>query len=124
MSVEGWRGRLDEAASEAPAALIRTLLAFLRRRLDLDVALVASFQDGIYVIDEVDGDPDVWEDLPDRELSVSDSYCVRVIDGRLPAVIPDTSRNQTTAALPITAALGIGSYIGATSTGPTATRSG
>lgn len=118
MSVEGWRGRLDEAASEAPAALIRTLLAFLRRRLDLDVALVASFQDGIYVIDEVDGDPDVWEDLPDRELSVSDSYCVRVIDGRLPAVIPDTSRNQTTAALPITAALGIGSYIGAPINGP------
>ena len=34
--------------------------------------------------------------------SMPETYCVRVIDGRLPAVIPDTTANQTTAALPLT----------------------
>lgn len=124
MRVEGWVGGLAETDSEAPDALICTLLGFLRRRLHLDVAFVASFHDGVYVVDEIDGDPGVWDTVPDRELSVSDSYCVRVIDGRLPSVIPDTSRNQTTAALPITAALDIGSYVGAPINGPNGAPSG
>ncbi|MDA2891938.1 EAL domain-containing protein [Mycolicibacterium sp. BiH015] len=109
----GLAGGLDEVDSEAPAALIRTLLGFLRRRLDLDFAWIASFRDGAYVIDEFDGEPGVGDPVADRVLSVADSYGVRVIDGRLPAVIPDTSRNQTAAALSITGELGVGSYIGA-----------
>ncbi|MDG4663716.1 EAL domain-containing protein [Mycobacterium sp. 236(2023)] len=118
MRTEGVGGDLDESKSETPAALIRTLLSFVRRRLDLDYAWVASFHDGVYVIDEFVSNLDEWNPLPDRELSVSESYCVRVIDGRLPPVIPDTSLNQTTAALPITSEVGVGSYVGAPINGP------
>ncbi|PRC62241.1 diguanylate phosphodiesterase, partial [Mycobacterium sp. ITM-2017-0098] len=49
---------------------------------------------------------------------LADSYCVRVIDGRLPAVIPDAAANQTTALLPITGQLGVGSYAGVPVFGP------
>lgn len=109
----GLAGGLDEVNSEASAALIRTLLGFLRRRLKLDFAWIASFRDGVYVIDEFDGEPGVGDPVADRVVSISDSYGVRVIDGRLPAVVPDTTLNQTAAALSITAEVGVGSYIGA-----------
>jgi diguanylate cyclase (GGDEF)-like protein/PAS domain S-box-containing protein len=105
-------GPLVEVEPEIPGELVRTLLAFLRRRLGLDAAWLSSFHDGTQVVEVVDGNTDVMGLSPGRRSSHSESYCVRVIDGRLPAVIPDTAANQTTAVLPITRELGLGSYVG------------
>jgi len=54
------------------------------------------------------------------ELAWDGSFCVRVLDGRLPSYIPDTRLNPITAALPVREQVGIGSYIGA----PVRTRDG
>src|SRR6185369_13245343 len=40
-------------------------------------------------------------------------YCARVLDGRLPAAVPDTAADQRTATLPVTAKHRIGAYLGA-----------
>ncbi|VEG51790.1 PAS/PAC and GAF sensor-containing diguanylate cyclase/phosphodiesterase [Mycolicibacterium aurum] len=103
---------------ESPVELVQTLLGFLRRRLGLDTAWLSSFDEGMEVIEMADGGIEGQCISPGLRWVLSDSYCVRVIDGRLPAVIPDTAANQTTALLPITRQLGIGAYVGVPVLGP------
>ena len=43
---------------------------------------------------------------------LDDTYCQRIVDGRLPRVITDTSLHPAAVELPVTAAVGIGSYVG------------
>lgn len=43
---------------------------------------------------------------------LKESYCVRMVDGRLPSIIPATDKNPMTRQLPVTERLNIGAYIG------------
>lgn len=118
MQVDGVVEHPAGVQPEIPVDLVRTLLTVLRRRLGLDSAWLSSFQDGNHVIEVLDGEAEALALSEGRRLLLSESYCVRVIDGRLPAVIPDTSANQTTAVLDITRELGLGAYIGVPVPGP------
>lgn len=101
-----------ERAPADPVEMTRTLLAFLRRRLGLEVAWLSSFGGGDQVFELLDGDAQAIGLSPGDRLGLSASYCMRVIDGRLPSVIADTAANQTTAELPVTHDLGLGAYVG------------
>ncbi|NTY61717.1 EAL domain-containing protein [Mycolicibacterium sphagni] len=119
MRFEGDGEPLSDDGPEIPVELVRTLLSLLRTRLGLDTAWLASFRDGMQTMEVLDGDAEaVNRSLGDRT-SLSDSYCVRVIDGRLPAIIPDTAANQTTAALPVTSEWNLGAYVGVPVLSPT-----
>jgi diguanylate cyclase (GGDEF)-like protein/PAS domain S-box-containing protein len=113
MPLDEVNGHLVDDQPEIPVDLVRTLLAFLRRRLGLDIAWLSSFHDGMEVIEVCDGDADAVGIFPGKRLVLAESYCVRIIDGRLPAVIPDTSANRIAAVLPTTRELGLGAYVGA-----------
>lgn len=104
--------RIQNALDEVSAEPVRTLLRVLRHRLGLDAAWLSSFSGGDQVFEVLDGDAEALGLSPGDRVSLSGSYCIRVIDGRLPAVIPDTSANQTTAELPVTRELGLGAYVG------------
>lgn len=118
MRVNGTDERLAEAETEVPAELIRTLLSVLRSRLGLDTAWLSTFNDGSLVYEVLDGDAEALGLSPGSRLSLLGSYCVRVVDGRLPSVIADTSANEMTASLAITRDLGVGSYVGVPVLGP------
>lgn len=112
MWVDKAGGRLVDDQPEIPADLVRILLSVLRQRLGLDAAWLSSFTEGTQVIEVLDGDTDSMGLAPGQRSPLSETYCVRVIDGRLPAIIPDTSANPTTAVLPITHEYGLGAYVG------------
>ncbi|MEZ0339893.1 EAL domain-containing protein [Mycobacterium sp. pV006] len=97
---------------EFPVDLARTLLGVLRQRLGLETAWLSSFRDGMQIIEVLDGDGEAFGLASGQRSQLSESYCVRVIDGRLPAVIPNISANQIATALPITEESGIGAYVG------------
>ncbi|WP_374157350.1 EAL domain-containing protein [Mycobacterium sp. G7A2] len=117
MLVDG-AGGLPAAESETPVDLIRTMLSVLRRRLGLETAWLSSFRDDVQVFEVLDGNPEAMGLSCGAGASLAGSYCVRVIDGRLPSVIPDTSVNETTAILPITGELDLGAYVGVPVLGP------
>ncbi|GFM17970.1 PAS/PAC and GAF sensor-containing diguanylate cyclase/phosphodiesterase [Mycobacterium sp. PO1] len=117
MLVDG-AGGLPAAESETPVDLIRTMLSVLRRRLGLETAWLSSFRDDVQVFEVLDGNPEAMGLSCGAGASLAGSYCVRVIDGRLPSVIPDTSVNETTAILPITGELDLGAYVGVPVVGP------
>ena len=91
---------------------IERILSLARAALDMDVALLGSF-DGDFVVEAVDGEND-WFDLEvGTHLPVEQTYCMRMTQGELPHLIHDAAADARTADLPLTRELGVGAYIGA-----------
>jgi GAF domain-containing protein len=103
-----------DAASDAMTEGVSRLLKDLRELLEMDIALVAEFRDGHRIFRHVDENPSgpsrlhVGESVP-----LEGTYCQRVIDGRLPAMIPNTAALPETQGLAATQSLGIGAYLSA-----------
>lgn len=112
MRFDGVGESVAEDGPEIPVDLVRALLGLLRSRLGLETAWLSSFRDGMQTFEVLDGDADSMGLSSGDRASLFDSYCVRVIDGRLPGIIPDTRANQITDALPVTRDLNLGAYVG------------
>lgn len=88
------------------------LLDVVRRRLGMEFAWVSTFGDGCQVFDVVNGDADRFDLRAGDSGDIDGSFCVRVLDGRIPNIVRDTSDNEATADLDVTREMGVGSYIG------------
>ncbi|OAM52474.1 hypothetical protein A7981_03080 [Methylovorus sp. MM2] len=92
---------------------LQNTLSALRRHLDMDVAFISRFHDGVREFEYVDS-----KDL-NPPISVGDSgaledgYCQRVIDGRLPEIIndafelPEAMSLEATVKLPVRAHMSV-----------------
>ena len=75
----------------SPDQILPRALRALRSHLGVDVAFISEFRDGRRVYLYVDA----ARDLPAIQIGASDpledTYCQRVVDGRLPELITDTA---------------------------------
>lgn len=83
---------LDDTVSE--------VLRMLRERLKLDVVFVAEFVDGRRVFRFVDQNGRAPELRPGDGNPVEESFCLRVVDGRLPGLIADAAALPATLDVP------------------------
>lgn len=90
---------------------IDALLEVARLQLGMDVAFIAEFSGDQRVMRHISSNGPVGIAPGDSD-PLADSYCQRIVDGRLPRVIPDATANPVSAALAVTAAAHIGAYIG------------
>ena len=91
---------------------IDKVLHAARNHLGMDVAFISEFMDGDRVFRHVDASV---VDAPVREgasVPLSEGYCQRVVDGRLPELIPDTAEVPAALALPETHSIPIGAHLG------------
>lgn len=90
------------------------LLKDVRQLLQMDIAFVAEFLDGDCMIRQLD-----TAHLEAHMLKVEDrkpleeTYCQRIVDGRLPLAIPDTSALAEAKALEATGRLDIKAFLSA-----------
>lgn len=89
---------------------VERVLHALRTHLGMDVAFVSEFRDSDRVMRFVDAEDDAPIAQGDA-LAMDVGYCQRVVDGRLPELIPDTARVDAAMALPETSAIPIGSHL-------------
>lgn len=107
-----------QAAAGPPAetpsfdSLVRDALHSLRMVLGLEVAFISEFKEGRRVFRYVDAEADFTPIPEGSSHPLEESYCQRIVDGRLPELIPDTSQFPEAYCLPVTADLSIGTYIG------------
>jgi EAL domain-containing protein (putative c-di-GMP-specific phosphodiesterase class I) len=93
---------------------VERLLDHARTHLAMEVAYLSDFIDGQEHIVAASGDLSTIGGLAVGDSRpLADSYSARVISGTLPAVIAETKRDPATRDLPVTEALGVGSYVGA-----------
>src|SRR3954471_1778223 len=78
----------------------------------MDVAWVSEFEAGHQVFVSVSDDGTAFGPKAGESSPLRDSYCLRVVDGRLPSAVPDARRHPVTRDLPGTADAGIGCYVG------------
>lgn len=99
------------ATSDVSASLAKRSLESVRQHLGMDVAYVSEFVGGETVFREVDA-PGLGHliSVGDRK-SLDDVYCMHILEGRLPELIPDTADEPLAAAMPITSAVPIGAHV-------------
>jgi len=91
--------------------MVKRALQVMRRHLGLQVAYVSEFVDDQSVFREVDAPGLEALIKPGDSRSLDDVYCRHILAGRLPELIPDTSREPLAMAMPITAAVPIGAHV-------------
>jgi EAL domain-containing protein (putative c-di-GMP-specific phosphodiesterase class I) len=99
-----------EAGGLTTDAHIRKVLHIVRTHLDMDVGFVSEFVDGRRVFRQVDarGETLVKEGGSDP---LEDSFCQRVVDGRMPQLMRDAALDPSAAALPATQAVPVGAHL-------------
>lgn len=92
-------------------ALLLKMLRAIRSHLGMDVAFISQFAEGRRIIRHVDSD---LEDAPVAEGMgdpLDESYCQRVVSGRLPQLIQDASKLPAALELAATEALPVGAHM-------------
>lgn len=110
ITIENARTLLGVSKTQGPQLLQNTLMA-IRRHLGMDVAFISHIHDGIRefnFIDAKDENPPIG--VGDSG-ALEDSYCQRVIDGRLPEIICDAFELPEAMSLPVTVALPVRSHM-------------
>ena len=90
---------------------IEEMLSAVREVLEMDVAFVSEFAGERMVFRVLEGDAESfgWEE--GNGFPIDESYCKRVLDGRVPNVVPDAKREDATRDLRVTTEADIGSYV-------------
>jgi GAF domain-containing protein len=101
-----------DGADDVRLAVLSRLLARIRAAFGMDVVFVSRFENGRRVFTHVDALP-LARDLIKAGSSdpLEDSYCQRIVDGRLPQAIPDAQALPEAAQLAATAAVGVGAHL-------------
>lgn len=90
---------------------VERILSLARAALDMDVALVGSF-DGDFVVQAVDGEYEWFGIEAGTRIPAAQTYCQSMVQGELPHLVRDTAADERTADLPVTREAGIGAYLG------------
>ncbi len=96
----------------ARSTTVERVLAVVNERLGMRLAWVSSFRNGFQVFDSIAGDTDGVDLHPGARFPLADSYCTRVLDGRIGNVVVDAHNEPAVADLPATSTLHIGAYVG------------
>jgi EAL domain-containing protein (putative c-di-GMP-specific phosphodiesterase class I) len=99
-------------ATATPEEAIERILALARHQLGMDVAFVSAIEHGLEQIRAVDGDAESFGLDGGMAIPLEESYCNRMIKGRLPNVVPDARHEERVRDLAVTASAGIGAYLG------------
>jgi response regulator RpfG family c-di-GMP phosphodiesterase len=84
-------------------------VAAVREFLGMDIAYASEFVDGKARVVEVDGEG--FELPKGGEMPLEHTYCQRVLDGRLPNLMPDVRGDDRSASMPITKLFGVGAFV-------------
>lgn len=91
---------------------VQGALATVRELLGMDAAYLAECTDGRQVFRALDGDTESFGMELDSGPLADGTYCARMLSGRLPNVVPDSSADERVRNLDVTQLAAIGSYAG------------
>ena len=94
------------------APSVEGLLALAREQLGLALVAVGQFQGGKQVWRYLDGDGAAFGISSGGEIPLDETYCQRVVHGRLPNLIRDARNEERVRDLALTQEAGIGAYAG------------
>ncbi len=103
---------LAEVASERAPGTIERALSAAREVLGMEVAFTSEFVGGEQVYRSVEGDASSFGLREGDGIPLEGTFCLRVIQGRLPNAVLDARSDEWVRDLEVTREAGIGSYVG------------
>lgn len=104
--------KLSEVASEHTHDTVERVLAAAKEELGMEVAFVSEFTDQRMIFRKLVGDAESFGWQEGEGVTLDDTFCRLLIEGRLPSVIPDANSNGLVKPLNVTGEARIGSYVG------------
>jgi PAS domain S-box-containing protein len=98
---------VDLARQSAP---LEVSLRAVREMLAMDVAYVSEIVGENMVLRELEGDGASFTLAREAAMAREDTYCQRMLDGRIPNLIPDVRADDRTSSLSITRAGNVGAF--------------
>ena len=89
---------------------IERMLREVREALRMDVAFVSEFAGDELVFRAIEGDAESFGWREGESFPLDESYCKRVLDERVPWVVPDAKRQEATRDLRVTSEADMGCY--------------
>jgi GAF domain len=105
------KGLANLASGRPPDSVERTL-ALAREALGMDVAFVSKFTEDRMEFRALEGATGSFGWREGGGVPLEGTFCKRVIDGRLPSVVPDARNDARVSGLEVTREADIGSYVG------------
>ena len=96
--------------SDQRPGTIEDMLRDVRQALQMDVAFISQFNADQLVFHKLEGDAESFGWQEGESFPIDESYCKRVLDGRVPQVVPDAKREDATKDLRVTSEADMGSY--------------
>ena len=96
--------------SDWTSGTVEDVLRDVRETLNMDVAFVSQFSEDQLVFRALEGDEESFGWQEGESFPIDESYCKRVLDGRIPQVVPDAKGEDATKDLRVTSEADIGSY--------------
>jgi len=90
---------------------LERLLQAIRKHMGMDVAFISEFKDGRRFFRQIEIGDSTLAIKPGDSDPLEESYCQRVVDGRLPELIPDACVNVEALTLPATRAVPVGAHL-------------
>jgi GAF domain-containing protein len=100
----------DSGGFRQTSETIEQLLSAVRDALQMDVVFVSQFAQDRLVFRALEGDTESFGWQEGESFPIDESYCKRVLDGRIPQVVPDAKREVATKELRVTSEADMGSY--------------
>ena len=96
--------------SDRTPGTIEDMLRDVREALQMDVAFVSKFEGDQLVFRKLQGDAESFGWREGESFPIDESYCKRVLEGRIPRVVPDARREDATKDLRVTSETDMGCY--------------
>lgn len=98
-------------ASMSIAEMLTEALAAVRNHLRMEVAFIGEFREGRRVFRQLDGRYQALSLAVGEGGPLGESYCQRIVDGRLPELIRNAAELKEALSLPVTQALPVGAHL-------------
>jgi GAF domain-containing protein len=98
------------AMSDRTPGTIEDMLRDVREALRMDVAFISKFAGDQLVFRKLEGDAESFGWREGESFPIDESYCKRVLDGRIPQVVSDARREDATKDLRVTTEADMGCY--------------
>jgi GAF domain-containing protein len=106
----------DRRSARSEEVVVSTL-ELARAETSMDVAVLGEIHDGREVVRVVAGEADSFGLAAGASLPVEETFCQRLLEGRLGNVVRDATNDERVRDLEVIRAAGIGAYIGVPLTG-------
>src|SRR5512132_1028147 len=100
------------ASAPPTSSIVHDTVELARAALDMEMAFVSDTRGGVQEFVDIAGDADSFDAAVGEGPELDETFCGRLLDGRLDGLVRDAQADERVADLEATRSSNVGSYVG------------